>query len=115
MEVLEVVKGMNRDKAPGSDGFSMAFFQDCWDVIKTNLMRAFQDFHAHNHFEKSLNASFIGDMSLKVAFPAQFGIASAKDASVAINLEYFGGSNQWNVSFAREAYDWEVDGLASFF
>jgi hypothetical protein len=54
-------------------------------------------------------------ISLKVAFPAQFGIASAKDASVAINLEYFGGSNQWNVSFAREAYDWEVDGLASFF
>jgi hypothetical protein len=28
-EVLEVVKGMNRDKAPSPDGFSMAFFQDC--------------------------------------------------------------------------------------
>jgi hypothetical protein len=48
-------------------------------------------------------------------FLAQFGIAFAKDASVANNLEYVGGSNQWNVSFAREAHDWEVDGLASFF
>jgi hypothetical protein len=33
-EVLEVVKGMNRDKASGLDGFSMAFFQDYWLVIK---------------------------------------------------------------------------------
>jgi hypothetical protein len=32
--VLKVVKGMNRAKAPGPNGFSMAFFQDCWDVIK---------------------------------------------------------------------------------
>jgi hypothetical protein len=58
-EVLEVVKGMNRDKAPGPYGFSMAFFQDCWDVIKTNIMGAFQDFHGHSKFVKSLNATFI--------------------------------------------------------
>jgi hypothetical protein len=31
--ILEVVKGMNSDKATGADGFSMAFFQACWDVI----------------------------------------------------------------------------------
>jgi hypothetical protein len=37
-EVLEVVKGMNKDKAPGLDGFSMAFFQDYWDVIKSDIM-----------------------------------------------------------------------------
>jgi hypothetical protein len=28
-EVREVIKGMDRDKAPGTDGFSMVFFQDC--------------------------------------------------------------------------------------
>jgi hypothetical protein len=28
-EVLEMVKGMNGDKAPGLDGFSMTFFQAC--------------------------------------------------------------------------------------
>jgi hypothetical protein len=58
-EVLKVVKGMNRDKAPGPDGFSMAFFQDCWDVIKSDIMRVFHDFHAHGKFVKSLNATFI--------------------------------------------------------
>jgi hypothetical protein len=58
-EVLEVVKSMNRDKAPGPDGFPLAFFQDCWDVIKSDMMGLFTDFHAHNKFVKSLNASFI--------------------------------------------------------
>ena len=29
-EAREVVKGMDRDKALNPDGFSMAFFQDCW-------------------------------------------------------------------------------------
>jgi hypothetical protein len=28
-EVWEVIKGMDRDKAPDSDGFSMAFFKEC--------------------------------------------------------------------------------------
>lgn len=39
-----------------------------------------------------------GAAALKVAFPDLYGLASAKDASVADNLEILGGSNQWNVS-----------------
>jgi hypothetical protein len=54
-----VVKGMNPYKTPGPDGFSLAFFQDCWDVIKSDFMGVFQDFHTHNKFVKSLNATFI--------------------------------------------------------
>jgi 23S rRNA U2552 (ribose-2'-O)-methylase RlmE/FtsJ len=64
-EVLEVVKGMNRDKAPGPDGFSMTFFQNCRDVIKSDLMRVFLDFHARSSFEKSLNASSIALITKK--------------------------------------------------
>lgn len=56
---------MNRDKAPGPDGFSMAFSQDCWDVIKTDIMGVFLDFHAHRKFERSLNATFIALISKK--------------------------------------------------
>jgi len=58
-EVLEVVKSMNRDKAPGPSGFPLAFFQDCWDVVKSDIMGVFTNFHAHSKFVKSLNASFI--------------------------------------------------------
>jgi hypothetical protein len=50
---------LNGDKALGPDGFSMAFFQACWNVLKVDIMKAFSDFHARGKFEKSLNASFI--------------------------------------------------------
>jgi hypothetical protein len=56
-----------------------------------------------------------GDLALKIAFPGLFSIACVKVASVATNFEVLGGSNQWNVSFSREAHDWEVDVFASFF
>jgi hypothetical protein len=55
------------------------------------------------------------DTVLKEAFPVLFGIACAKDAFVADNLELLGGSNQWSVSYSREAHDWEVDVITSFF
>ena len=65
-EVFEVVKCMHRGKAPGPDGFSMAFFQDCWDVLKADIMVVFSDFHAHGKFEKSLKATFIALISKKL-------------------------------------------------
>jgi hypothetical protein len=52
-------------------------------------------------------------MTLKVAFQASFG-AHVKDSSIEHNLEFLGSSNQWNMSFTREAHDWEVDVFASF-
>jgi len=42
--VLDVVKGMNSEKALDRDGFSMAFFQVCWEVIKFNIMWVFYVF-----------------------------------------------------------------------
>jgi hypothetical protein len=33
-EVRRVVLAMVGDKVPGPDGFSMVFFQACWDVLK---------------------------------------------------------------------------------
>jgi exonuclease III len=72
-EVFEVIKGMNRDKAPGPDGFSLAFFQDCWDVIKLDLMGVFQDFHTHSKFVKSINATFLA------LIPKKAGTTDLKD------------------------------------
>jgi hypothetical protein len=40
----------------------------------------------------------------KQDFLILYGIACAKKASVAVQLEISGGSNQWNVSFARAAH-----------
>ena len=58
-EVFGVVNEFKGDKAPGSDGFTMAFFQSCWSTVKTDVMNVFHVFHAHAVFEKSLNATFL--------------------------------------------------------
>ena len=50
---------MNRDKASGPDGFTIAVFQDCWDVIKEDLVRMFAKFHRSGIINQSTNASFI--------------------------------------------------------
>jgi hypothetical protein len=55
-----------------------------------------------------------GDVVMNEVFPDLFGIARMKNASVADNMEVLDGSTQWNVSFVREAHDWEVGVFASF-
>ncbi|RVW68806.1 Retrovirus-related Pol polyprotein from transposon RE1 [Vitis vinifera] len=53
------VEGLDWDKAPGPDGFTIAVFQDCWDVIKEDLVRVFAEFHRSGIINQSTNASFI--------------------------------------------------------
>ena len=65
-EVFEVIHECNGDKAPGSDGFSMAFFKSCWGVLKSEIMAVFHNFHSQAVFEKSLNASFLALIPKKV-------------------------------------------------
>ena len=40
-EVLEAPKGFYGDKAPGPDGFPMAFWQFAWDFVKDERHRVF--------------------------------------------------------------------------
>ena len=58
-EVTDVVSGFNGDKAPSSDGFSMGFFQCCWDILRPEVMAILNYFHGLCSFEKSLNATFV--------------------------------------------------------
>jgi len=57
--VWDVVKDLNGDKASEPDGFTMAFFQKCWEIVKNDLMAVFAEFHNRGQFEKSLNATFV--------------------------------------------------------
>lgn len=58
-EVWGVVRNMAGDKAPGPDGFSLAFFQSCWEVIKQDVMQVFHEFHTTRNFERSMNVTFL--------------------------------------------------------
>ena len=58
-EISKAIFQLDRDKAPGPDGFTIAVFQDCWDVIKEDLVRVFAEFHRSGVINQSTNASFI--------------------------------------------------------
>ena len=44
-EVFGVINNFNGDKAPSPNGFSMAFFQSWWCVLKIEIMAVFHNFH----------------------------------------------------------------------
>jgi hypothetical protein len=58
-EVWGVVKEMAGDKAPRPNGYTMAFFQECWATIKNDVMAIFYDFHTHGSFVRSMIATFL--------------------------------------------------------
>ncbi|RVW50737.1 Transposon TX1 uncharacterized 149 kDa protein [Vitis vinifera] len=58
-EIFKAIFQMDRDKAPGPDGFTIAVFQDCWEVIKEDLVKVFTEFHRSGIINQSTNASFI--------------------------------------------------------
>jgi hypothetical protein len=72
-EVWKVVRKMKGNKAPGPDGFSMAFFQTCWEVIKKDTIAVFKEFHESGKFEKSINATFVA------LIPKEAGAVEIKD------------------------------------
>ena len=58
-EVHSTLMDMNEDKAPGPDGFTVAFWQFCWEFVKEEVLEMFKEFHEQNVFLKSLNTTFL--------------------------------------------------------
>ncbi|RVX02510.1 LINE-1 reverse transcriptase-like [Vitis vinifera] len=72
-EVLAALTDLGKDKAPGPDGFTMAFWLYGWDVVKLEIMGFFREFHERGRFVKSLNATFL------VLVPKKGGAEDLKD------------------------------------
>jgi hypothetical protein len=53
--VREAVFQIEHNKASGTDGFPVEFYQACWDIIKDDLMAMFVEFHKGNLPLYSLN------------------------------------------------------------
>ena len=58
-EVVLALNQINGEKASGPDGFTLAFFHHCWDVVKKEVLDSFQEFYVHETFERSLNLTFV--------------------------------------------------------
>jgi hypothetical protein len=56
--VWEVVRDLNGDKAQGPDGFTIAFFLRCWEVMKEDIMAVFKELHSRQKFVKNINATY---------------------------------------------------------
>lgn len=44
---------------PSPDSFTMAFFQECWEIIKDDLVKVMEEFHNHGKFVEPCNSTFI--------------------------------------------------------
>ncbi|RVW47747.1 Transposon TX1 uncharacterized 149 kDa protein [Vitis vinifera] len=58
-EVHSALMDMNDDKAPGLDGFTVAFWQFCWEFVKEEVLEMFKEFQEQNVFLKNLNNTFL--------------------------------------------------------
>ena len=58
-EVRQAVFDLAGDKAPGLDGFPMAFFQRFWVMLKRDILEFMEEFHLCGRLSKGTRASFI--------------------------------------------------------
>ena len=58
-EIWNAVSGLSSDKAPGPDGFPIAFWIFSWEFVKSEVLGFLREFHEQGRFVKNLNASFL--------------------------------------------------------
>lgn len=58
-EIEAVIRGLSNSYAPGPDGFNGMFIKKCWDIIKDDFFRLFNDFCQSNIDLRSINSSII--------------------------------------------------------
>eukprot|EP00268_Persea_americana_P008169 TRINITY_DN13144_c0_g1_i12.p1 TRINITY_DN13144_c0_g1~~TRINITY_DN13144_c0_g1_i12.p1 ORF type:complete len:489 (+),score=85.97 TRINITY_DN13144_c0_g1_i12:613-2079(+) len=72
-EVKAAVFNKKGEKAPGPDGFPLAFFQRFWEDLKVDVMEFMTEFHGRGKLSKLVGASFIVIIAKKI------GAESIKD------------------------------------
>ena len=58
-EVFTALSNLNGDKAPGPNGFILAFWQFSRHIVKDDIMRMFKEFFETKKFVKNLNTTFL--------------------------------------------------------
>ena len=58
-EIWTAITGLKSDKAPGPDGFPIAFWSFSWDFVKDEIIGLFKEFHDNSRFVKNLYTTFL--------------------------------------------------------
>lgn len=72
-EVKMALNSMEEDKAPGPNGCPTKFLLACWDMVGTDVMAIFSDFHSKDQWCKCLRVTFI------IFIPKKKGTVELKD------------------------------------
>ena len=72
-EVSKALSDLRGDKAPRSDGFTLAFWNFCWLIVEGEVMQVFEELHSQNVVFQSLNATFL------VLIPKKEGASDVQD------------------------------------
>lgn len=57
-EIKEAIFGMTKDKSFRPDGFPIVFYQECWDFIKYDLLKVFEEFFVSSIINLGVKAMF---------------------------------------------------------
>lgn len=58
--VLQTIQQWDGDKVSDPNGYTLKFFQACWEIFKEELMLTIHNFHQRGAFETSFNATLMG-------------------------------------------------------
>ncbi|CAN1136827.1 LINE-1 reverse transcriptase homolog, partial [Linum perenne] len=59
LEVWDVIRMCAGDKAPGPDGFPMGYFKAHWNIVKSDILKALEDFGSFKTMPKLINNTFL--------------------------------------------------------
>lgn len=58
-ELHKSIMGIKGDRELGLDGFTITFFQRCWDIVKGDMMKVLDEFYYSEEFYERLNDNYI--------------------------------------------------------
>lgn len=59
LEIMSALKGLDKNKFPGLDGFNGYYINLLWEFIKEHVYRFHQNFHETGRLPPGMNSSFI--------------------------------------------------------
>ncbi|KAL5563761.1 hypothetical protein UlMin_033508 [Ulmus minor] len=58
-EIKKAVFEIDREKSPGPDGYTGAFFQNCWGILKNDMVKIFEEFYRNGKVCGNMNHTFL--------------------------------------------------------
>ncbi|XP_059650451.1 uncharacterized protein LOC132296256 [Cornus florida] len=59
LEIQSCMLKLNKDKAPGPDGYNASFFQKCWNIVGRTIIKAISEFFRNGKLLAEVNNTYI--------------------------------------------------------